>query len=104
MTYDLLNESHPNFQNYTVKIPRSERQLIAAVKQLIDEGQRIYEQETSELPNIYFDRHLYQPLLIERDERVKAIPPGLITVKIGHVESLPRGIFCFLMSLVVLIT
>lgn len=77
MVYGLLRDNHPNFQDYTVKIPRSERQLIAAVKQLIDEGQHIYEQETSELPNIHFDRHLYQPLLLDRDARIKTTPPGL---------------------------
>lgn len=77
MVYGLLRENHPNFQDYTVKIPRSERQLIAAVKQLIDEGQRIYEQETHELPNIHFDRHLYQPLLLDRSDRIKTTPPGL---------------------------
>ncbi|BCV21899.1 DEAD/DEAH box helicase family protein [Moorella sp. Hama-1] len=90
MTYDFLDVCHPNFKNYTVKIPRSEKQLIAAVKQLIDEGQRIYEQETRELPNIYFDRHLYQPLLIERDERVKAIPPGLKESERRFVEDLRK--------------
>jgi len=42
MVYGLLRENHPNFQDYTVKIPRSDRQLIAAVKQLIEERQRIY--------------------------------------------------------------
>lgn len=77
MVYGLLREDHPNFQDYTVKMPRSERELIAAVKQLIDEGQRIYEQETRELPNIHFDRHLYQPLLLDRDDRIETTPPGL---------------------------
>lgn len=60
-----------------IKIPRSEAELIGAIKKLIDEGKRIYEEETRELPNIHFDRHLYQPLLIERGDRIKSDPPGL---------------------------
>ncbi|OIQ10580.1 type III restriction enzyme, res subunit [Moorella thermoacetica] len=93
MTYDLLNESHPNFQNYTVKIPRSERQLIAAVKQLIDEGQRIYEGEPNELPNIHFDQHLYQPLLIDCDARIKTEPPGLKESERRFVEDLRKYVW-----------
>jgi hypothetical protein len=30
-----------------------------------------------DLPRIHFDRHLYQPLLIERGDRIKSDPPGL---------------------------
>jgi hypothetical protein len=29
------------------------------------------------LPNIHFDRHLYQPLLVERGDQVTSEPPGL---------------------------
>jgi len=47
------------------------------VTKLIGEGKRIYETETRELPNIHFDRHLYQPLLVERGDQVRSDPPGL---------------------------
>jgi len=77
MEYGTLTVKDPNFQDYTVTIPRSEAELIAAVKKLIDEGTRIYREETHELPNVHFDRHLYQPLLIERGDRIKSDPPGL---------------------------
>ena len=77
MAYSVLDTDNSNFRNYTVRIPRSEAELIEAVKKLIDEGKRIYETETRELPNIHFDRHLYQPLLVERGEQVKSDPPGL---------------------------
>lgn len=29
------------------------------------------------LPSIHFDRHLYQPLLVERGDKVRSRPPGL---------------------------
>jgi len=77
MTYRKLDTSDANFRDYTIKIPRSEAELISAVKKLIDEGRRIYDQETRELPNIHFDRHLYQPLLIEHGDRIKSDPQGL---------------------------
>ena len=75
--YALLDEQDDNFQDYSIHITRSEADLIAAVKKLIDEGNRIYKDETEELPNIHFDRHLYQPLLIERGDRLISKPPGL---------------------------
>jgi len=78
MVYGELGTDDPNFRDYLLRIPRSEAELIAAVKKLIDEGKRIYEAETRELPNVHFDRHLYQPLLVERGDRVKSDPPGLL--------------------------
>jgi type III restriction/modification enzyme restriction subunit len=77
MVYRNLDSSDPNFRDYVVKIPRSEAELIEAVKNLIDEGERIYQSECNEIPNIYFDRHLYQPLLIERGDKLKTEPQGL---------------------------
>ncbi len=75
--YALLDDKDDNFQDYSIRITRSEADLISAVKILIEEGDRIYKDETRELPNIHFDRHLYQPLLIERGDRVTSKPPGL---------------------------
>jgi hypothetical protein len=75
--YALLDENDDNFQDYSIRIARSEADLIAAVKTLIEEGNRIYKDETQELPNIHFDRHLYQPLLIERGDKVISKPPSL---------------------------
>ena len=77
MVYRKVDASDPDFKNYILKVPRSEAELIRAIKTLIEEGERIYKEETLELPNIHFDRHLYQPLLIERGDRVKSVPPGL---------------------------
>jgi len=77
MYYGPLDASNPNFRNYVVRINRNETKLIAAVKQLIDESKTIYEAEVKALPNIYFDRHLYQPLLIERGDAIRSDPPGL---------------------------
>jgi hypothetical protein len=79
MVYRELDAADKNFQNYKIRISRSEATLISAVKKLIDEGKLIYkDNNNSDLPNIHFDRHLYQPLLIDRSEKIKSDPPGLI--------------------------
>ena len=88
MFYSILEESDPNFQDYTVKIGRSETALIAAVQKLIDEGERVYVKELQELPSIHFDRHLYQPLLIERGDKVRSQPPGLNNSERQFVDDL----------------
>jgi hypothetical protein len=77
MVYRRLETSDSNFQDYLVRIPRSEAALIKAVQALLAEGKRIYEQETHSLPNIHFDRHLYQPLLVRRDDKIESVPPRL---------------------------
>jgi len=80
MAYRTLDDD-PNLSfnkgRYVVKIARSQEELIAAVQKLIEEGERVYAEETRELPSIHFDRHLYQPLLVERGDRVRSEPPGL---------------------------
>ncbi|MEX2526464.1 MAG: DEAD/DEAH box helicase family protein [Gemmatimonadota bacterium] len=88
MVYGVLDESDGNFQDYVIKIPRGEAELVTAVHQLIEEGKRIYNAELRELPNIYFDRHLYQPLLVERGEKIRSTPPGLNESEEGFVADL----------------
>lgn len=89
MVYKTLDESDPNLSfnrslvrerqpsRYVVTIQRSESALISAVEKLIDEVDRLYKEETGKLPRIHFDRHLYQPLLVDHGEKVRMIPPGL---------------------------
>jgi hypothetical protein len=89
MVYRVLDESDPNLgfnrglvherpvATYVVKVPGSQRDLIADIQNLVEQGERLYRQETADLPRIYFDRHLYQPLLVEQEGKVRMIPPGL---------------------------
>lgn len=88
MVYGDVDENHPNFQRYTVKISRSETDLIEAVHALIEEGERIYEDESGLLPRIHFDRHLYQPLLVEKGSKILSTPPGLTEGERRFVEDL----------------
>lgn len=89
MVYKTLDESDPNLSfnralvrerepsRYVVEIQRSEGALISAVEKLIDEVDRLYKEETGKLPRIHFDRHLYQPLLVEHGDKVRMTPSGL---------------------------
>lgn len=77
MVYKELGVEDSNFQDYTVKVARGEATLIGAIQKLIDEADSSYRQDLTDLPTIHFDRHLYQPLLIERGDKVRSEPPGL---------------------------
>ena len=44
---------------------------------MLAEQERLYQQENAGLPRIYFDRHLYQPLLVAMPEKAQMVPPGL---------------------------
>jgi len=83
-----LNKDHSNFSDYKVKISRSERELIKAVAKLIKEAKKMYEEEVHELPNIHFDRHLYQPLLVKRDDNIDTVPPRLEPSEKNFIEAL----------------
>ncbi|MDP2735796.1 MAG: restriction endonuclease subunit R, partial [bacterium] len=87
MAYIALDAGDPNFQSYRIQIPQTQGQLITSIKQLIDEGKRLYQEETAELPNIHFDRHLYQPLLL-RNNRITSEPKGLEPSEKRFVEDL----------------
>jgi hypothetical protein len=89
MVYRTLDESDPNFGlnrqvvregkpgGYVVRIERSESRLVSAIQKLISDAEALYKKETTELRRIYFDRHLYQPLLLEYGDKVITMPPGL---------------------------
>ena len=86
MVYKPLDERDPNLSfsrepeakgQYVVSIRQSEHALIDEIERLIVGGERLYAEETEELPRFHFDRHLYQPLLIEKGNKVKSAPPAL---------------------------
>ena len=86
MVYKPLNERDPNLSfsrepeakgQYVVSVRQSEHTLIGEIEKLINEGEQLYAGETEELPRFHFDRHLYQPLLVEKGDKVKSTPPAL---------------------------
>jgi hypothetical protein len=89
LVYKTLDKSDPNLAfnreevherqegTYFVKVLKSDKELIAAIERLRDDVARLRKLETEELPRIYFDRHLYLPLLLEKSDKPRTIPPGL---------------------------
>jgi len=99
MVYCPLDENDPNLRfrpqgiredkaGYVVRVPRSEQQLIEAVQKLLEERERLYQQENAGLLRIYFDRHLYQPLLVDMPEKAQMVPPGLQQSEVRFVYDL----------------
>jgi hypothetical protein len=92
-----LDESDPNLSfnlreaptgtnrpTYLVRIPRSkdesekqtEDSFIKQILQLLEQEHKLYCTEEGELSRIYFDRHIYIPLLLEQ-KGLQVSPPGL---------------------------
>jgi hypothetical protein len=77
MVYAALKKDDENFQDYVVKLPKSDKGLIQTVNEAISEWKKAMKRLSTDLPNIHFDRHLYQPLLISKGARTRAVPPAL---------------------------
>ncbi len=102
MAYRLLDEADPNFRfnatgdasggRYVVSVPLGRKGLIERLRQLLASDVELYDEESGELPRIHFDRHLYQPLLIEADggrpDAIQTIPAGLRPSERRFVEDL----------------
>ncbi len=86
LTYRQLDAADPNLRfnigegdatgKYIVKAPRGNTTLANEIAELIKDCNALYRQEQGVLPRIHFDRHLYQPLLVESDG-ITSSPPGL---------------------------
>ena len=102
MVYDTIDATHPNLTfndgdfllgNYRVRIPGENAHIISELHSLISNPDRLYGEESDELRRIYFDHHLYQPLLLDDLNRdVTLSPPGLVSSEVMFVDSLRE--FC----------
>lgn len=88
LKYSKLTIRESNFQNYAVRVPASEPELVKTVKKLIKEREKRLRESVRELPNLYFDRHIYQPLLLEPTDDITTTPPGLNVGEKRFVEDL----------------
>ncbi len=88
LVYRKLDERDPNLSfrsdeygdqgTYSVSVPRSREELITEIENLLEKSDTLYREETSGLRRIHFDRHVYQPLLLEQlEDGVSVFPPGL---------------------------
>jgi len=62
---------------YTVQINKEEKKLIEEVKKLVKDLGKLFKQAEKPLPRVYFDRHLYLPILLRSKKIDKISPAGL---------------------------
>jgi len=88
MDYKPITKLNDNFQDYVVKVPRSDKDLLQTVHDAIQEWKKRHKQLSADLPNVHFDRHLYQPLLIAKGNKTRSVPPALNDGERKFVEEL----------------
>jgi hypothetical protein len=73
-----LFETGENHYAYTVQIDKRETRLIEDVKRLVEDLEKVVKQEERKiLPRIYFDRHLYLPILLKGvNKKIDKISPA----------------------------
>lgn len=74
------NDGNLQERQYRVKVPRSDRELIGQVEELIRDVEGLYKEwRRAFLRNVYFDQHIYQPLLalISKETALQVEPQGL---------------------------
>ena len=89
LRYDALGKQLPLFvfekpgnqYSYTVQIDKREKELIEEVKKLAKDLHKLLKEDSKTLPRIYFDNHLYVPILLQGSKRIEKISPA------GLVES-----------------
>ena len=69
-TPDARRQSH-----YVVSVPQTDVGLRDQIEELIKQQAKLYEQELGALARIHFDRHLYQPLLIQDENPAVTVSP-----------------------------
>jgi hypothetical protein len=64
-------------EKYIIQIKKSENDLVRKIKKLIKNLNKLYEEETNELPRVYMHEHLFLPILIKSEKIYKILPEGL---------------------------
>lgn len=88
MEYRPLDGSDPNLAFESYEVWSSQREFVEILDQLLKQAQDLYCKDGSDLPCIHFDRHLYQPLLVEKGGSFKSTPPALKESEKRFVEKL----------------
>lgn len=67
-----------NQDKYIVKIDKRERDLADKIKKLAKDLKKLQQDDEKTLPRIYFDKHLYVPILLKSNKIDKISPEGLV--------------------------
>jgi len=64
-------------EKYVVQIDKEKKELINKIRALVKDLAKLIKEETEELPRIYFDKHLFLPILIKSNKIDRITPAGL---------------------------
>lgn len=86
LRYDTVGKQLPLFvferpgnkYSYSVQIAKREKNLIQEIKRLANDFNRLLKEDDKTLPRIYFDNHLYVPILLQSKKINKISPSGLV--------------------------
>ena len=78
--FTTLNPNDPtlSFGKYTLRVRTDNEAFVEQIREVVKRADEVYKRDVEDFPNIHFDRHLYQPLLVaDRQERLETAPPAL---------------------------
>jgi len=67
-----------NKEGYVIQIKKENTELIKKISELVKNLNKLYKEESDELPRVYIDEHLFLPILLESEKIDKIIPEGLV--------------------------
>ncbi len=73
---------------YTVTVRKHEHKLIEAIRGLIGDINKLRKDDAKVLRRVYFDRHLYVPILLQDKKIEKISPAGLVESEIEFITRL----------------
>jgi superfamily II DNA or RNA helicase len=77
--------------SYIVQVNKREEELIKDIKSLVKNIDKLFEDDMLVLPRIYFDAHLYVPILLQKEENKgidRIYPAGLVKSEEKFIEGL----------------
>jgi len=74
--------------SYTLQIDKKEKKLIEEIKKMAKDLNKLIKEDTKTLPRIYFDKHLYVPVLLQSKKINRISPAGLIESEKEFVSDL----------------
>lgn len=74
--------------SYTVQIDKRRKELIEEIKKLAKDLSKLCKEDDKTLPRIYFDSHLYVPILLQSKKIDRISPAGLVESEAKFVTGL----------------
>jgi len=87
--FPIISEKKPK---YIVQIKKEERELIKKIRNLlkVENIEKLYQEETKDLPRVYIDEHLFLPILLKSEKIEKIIPEGIEKSEESFIKGIKR--------------